>query len=94
MNENVLDVLLYLFENFSLPDIETGANVRDDLGEAGFFDDEIDDAFDWLSATAVTGVRDSPRPAPMRCGSMPGPNCWCWIPSVAVSLPISSTSAC
>ena len=55
MNENVLDVLLYLFENFSLPDIETGANVRDDLGEAGFFDDEIDDAFDWLSATRGDG---------------------------------------
>ena len=55
MNENVLDVLLYLFENFSLPDIGTSGEIRDNLGEAGFFPDEIDDAFDWLSATRGDG---------------------------------------
>ena len=30
MNENVLDVLLYLFENFSLPDIGTSGDERCD----------------------------------------------------------------
>jgi len=55
MNENLLDVLLYLFENFALAPAltsdDTAANVRDDLGDAGFFPDEIDDAFEWLRAT-------------------------------------------
>ncbi len=51
MNENLLDVLLYLFENFSMPDAEHAANVRDDLDDAGFFPDEIDDAFAWIRAS-------------------------------------------
>lgn len=55
MNENLLDVLLYLFENFSLADAEHAANVRDDLGDAGFFPDEIDDAFAWIRATQPQG---------------------------------------
>ncbi|WP_423823074.1 DUF494 domain-containing protein [Salinisphaera sp. SPP-AMP-43] len=55
MNENVLDVLLYLFENFSLTDVGATGEVRDDLGDAGFFPDEIDDAFDWLRAAQPEG---------------------------------------
>lgn len=55
MNENVLDVLLYLFENFSLPDVGATGEVRRDLGDAGFFPDEIDDAFDWLRAAQPEG---------------------------------------
>ncbi|MES1927100.1 DUF494 domain-containing protein [Salinisphaera sp. T31B1] len=55
MNENLLDVLLYLFENFSLADAEHAANIRDDLDEAGFFPDEIDDAFAWIRATDPAG---------------------------------------
>lgn len=48
MNENLLDVLLYLFENFSMPDAAETTQVRADLDEAGFFPDEIDDAFAWI----------------------------------------------
>ncbi|MAS09699.1 DUF494 family protein [Salinisphaera sp.] len=55
MNENLLDVLLYLFENFSLADAEHMSSVRDDLGDAGFFPDEIDDAFAWIRATDPDG---------------------------------------
>lgn len=55
MNENLLDVLLYLFENFSLADAEHLSSVRDDLDDAGFFPDEIDDAFAWIRATDPTG---------------------------------------
>lgn len=55
MNENLLDVLLYLFENFALTPAlnssDAAANVRDDLDDAGFFPEEIDDAFEWLRAT-------------------------------------------
>jgi Smg protein len=55
MNENLLDVLLYLFENFSLTDAESMRNVRADLDDAGFFPDEIDDAFAWIRATQPQG---------------------------------------
>lgn len=55
MNENILDVLLYLFENFSLPDVGATGDVREDLDDAGFQPDEIDDAFDWLRAAQLEG---------------------------------------
>lgn len=55
MNENLLDVLLYLFENFSMPDAEYTAQVRADLDEAGFFADEIDDAFAWIRGSQADG---------------------------------------
>lgn len=48
MNENLLDVLLYLFENFALPDPEHSAQMRADLGEAGFHPEEIDNALAWI----------------------------------------------
>lgn len=63
MNENVLDVLLYLFENFSLTDVGATVDVRDDLGDAGFFPDEIDDAFDWLRAAQPEGRAPIVAPA-------------------------------
>lgn len=51
MNENLLDVLLYLFENFAMPGTEYSAQVRADLGEAGFFSEDIDDALAWIHAS-------------------------------------------
>lgn len=53
MNEHLLDLLLYLFENFSMPDIDHSPQVRADLDEAGFFPEEIDDAFDWIRGSQV-----------------------------------------
>jgi Smg protein len=55
MNEYILDVLLYLFENFALTDVGATGDVRRDLGNAGFQRDEINDAFDWLRATQAEG---------------------------------------
>src|SRR5699024_3432765 len=54
MNEHLLDLLLYLFENFSMPDVARSPQVRADLGEAGYFPEEIDDAFDWIRASQST----------------------------------------
>lgn len=51
MNENLLDLLLYLFENFAMPDITYSAQIRADLDDAGFFPEEIDDAFAWIKAS-------------------------------------------
>ena len=51
MKENVLDVLMYLFETYvdTDEDPEPDQNeLRDELSRAGFGDREIDRALDWL----------------------------------------------
>ena len=51
MKENVLDVLMYLFETYvdAEDDPEPDQNeLRIELGRAGFGDTEIDRALDWL----------------------------------------------
>jgi len=56
MKENVLDVLVYLFENYldaegqSTPDQDT---VREDLEELGFPGHDIDKALRWLEELAT-----------------------------------------
>ncbi|MFP4208155.1 MAG: DUF494 family protein [Wenzhouxiangella sp.] len=55
MKENVLDLLMYLFENYIYDEPETTPD-RDSLGdsleEAGFSSAEIDRAFSWLDGLA------------------------------------------
>ena len=51
MKENVLDVLMYLFETYVDTDEEPEPDhneLRDELARAGFGDPEIDRALDWL----------------------------------------------
>ena len=51
MRENVLDVLMYLFETYIETQDETEMDHEDlrlDLTEAGFNSTEIEKAFDWL----------------------------------------------
>jgi len=51
MKENVLDVLMYLFETYVDIEEEPEADhneLRDELARAGFGDPEIDRALDWL----------------------------------------------
>jgi Smg protein len=55
MKENVLDVLMYLFETYvdAEEEPEPDQNVlRDELARAGFADREIDRALDWLDGLA------------------------------------------
>ncbi|ACL71291.1 DUF494 family protein [Thioalkalivibrio sulfidiphilus] len=55
MKENVLDVLMYLFENYIDEDTEIEPDriqLQDKLLEAGFPGAEIDRAFDWLENLA------------------------------------------
>jgi len=55
MKENVLDVLMYLFETYIDADEEPEPNqneLRDELSRAGFNDTEIDRALDWLDGLA------------------------------------------
>jgi len=51
MKENVLDVLMYLFETYVDTEEEPDPDqneLRDELASAGFADAEIDRALDWL----------------------------------------------
>ena len=61
MKENVLDVLMYLFETYvDSEDNEPEADhneLRDELSRAGFADSEIDRALDWLDG--LTDQQDS-----------------------------------
>jgi len=55
MKENVLDVLMYLFETYVDADAEPEANqseLRGELVRAGFGGVEIDRALDWLDGLA------------------------------------------
>ncbi len=64
MKENVLDVLMYLFENY-LEDDNVYQTDRDtlkvELEEAGFADREVSRAFTWLEALACN-AGDASRP--------------------------------
>jgi Smg protein len=60
MKENVLDVLMYLFETYVDTDEEPEADhneLRDELLRAGFGDPEIDRALHWLDG--LTDHQDS-----------------------------------
>ncbi len=55
MKENVLDVLMYLFENYMNDEIEFNTDeeaLRVELQQAGFRSTEISKAFDWLDGLA------------------------------------------
>jgi Smg protein len=55
MKENVLDVLMYLFENYMDSDTEIDPDqetLKADLQDAGFPHVEISKAFDWLEGLA------------------------------------------
>jgi len=61
MKENILDVLMYLFENYMNDDIEFDSDeesLRTELQAAGFRQTEISKAFDWLEG--LSDLQDSP----------------------------------
>jgi Smg protein len=63
MKENVLDVLMYLFENYVDEDTEIEPDriqLQDKLLEAGFPGAEIDKAFDWLENLASQEAHRNP----------------------------------
>lgn len=61
MKETVLDVLMYLFENYQhgeFVDTENQENLRDELTAAGFPVEEVNHAFSWLDG--LTEQRQQP----------------------------------
>ena len=58
MSESVLDVLMYLFENFSEQEPEAGPDqviLREELLQAGFGEFEVDRALGWLEELTTGG---------------------------------------
>jgi Smg protein len=73
MKENVLDVLMYLFENY----MDEGPEFHSDqetlfveLSQAGFPRTEINKAFNWLEGLSAMREAAAPVCAPERSGSM------------------------
>ncbi len=61
MKETLLDVLMYLFENYhdgELEGVENQQTLRVELAAAGFPEEEVDHAFAWLDGLARQ--RDTP----------------------------------
>ena len=59
MKENILDVLMYLFENYMNDEIDTYKDedaLRSELQQAGFHQRQISKAFDWLEG--LTTLQD------------------------------------
>jgi Smg protein len=55
MNENVVDILIYLYENYmdgDQPPPDDQNALRQDLAEVGFSQNEIEKAFSWLDELA------------------------------------------
>ncbi len=55
MKENILDVLIYLFENYMIEDADYQSDqetLARELAQAGFGDHDITRAFDWLEHLA------------------------------------------
>jgi Smg protein len=64
MKQSVIDVLIYLFENYFDDEIEIETDqdrVKFELSEAGFDRHQIAKAFDWLHDLAITNDGDLPR---------------------------------
>lgn len=67
MKENVLDVLMYLFQNYMDGEAEsqpTKESLEMELTEAGFHHGEIGKAFDWLEGLALL-QQSEPRRFPV-----------------------------
>lgn len=58
MNENVLDVLLYLYDHYVLFEVSEEPEIaRQDLHEIGFHAEEIEHAIGWLRMTQMESNR-------------------------------------
>ena len=65
MKENVLDVLMYLFETYIDTEEEPEADqneLREELSRAGFRDAEIEHALDWLDGLSANHELVLPNP--------------------------------
>ena len=65
MNENIIDVLIYIFENYMGGDENMPHDqitLEEELAQAGFPGDEIKKAFDWLDELARNQISMNQNP--------------------------------
>jgi Smg protein len=67
MKESVLDILIYLFENYVDSDVDAAPEpdrdtLKTELEQAGFADREIDQALAWLESLSTSPARNKPVP--------------------------------
>ena len=68
MKESVLDILIYLFENYFDADLESAPEpdretLKDELERAGFSEREVGRALEWLEQLSTDPGRGSAMPA-------------------------------
>lgn len=64
MKENIFDVLMYLFDNYMDEDSEIPPDndlVKTELLAAGFVDNDVIRAFDWLESLASEDINVTPQ---------------------------------
>ena len=64
MKENIFDVLMYLFDNYMDEDSENPPDndlVKTELLAAGFVDNDVIRAFDWLESLASEDINVTPQ---------------------------------
>ncbi|HLS82497.1 MAG TPA: DUF494 domain-containing protein [Steroidobacter sp.] len=69
MKESVLDILIYLFENYFDADLECAPEpdrdtLKDELERAGFSEREVGRALDWLGELSADPERSGLAPGP------------------------------
>lgn len=67
MKESVLDILIYLFENYFDADIESAPEpdrdtLKEELERAGFSESEVERALDWLEKLSADTQREAIAP--------------------------------
>lgn len=67
MKESVLDILIYLFENYVDGEVDMAPEpdrdtLKTELEQAGFADREIDQALVWLESLSASPAADNPVP--------------------------------
>ncbi|MEZ5500939.1 MAG: DUF494 domain-containing protein [Steroidobacteraceae bacterium] len=66
MNQNILDVLIYVFDHYMLADggeVPPRPELVRDLAEAGFAESSVHRALDWLADLAAKGEHGPLQPA-------------------------------
>lgn len=88
----MMDILMYLFETYIHSDVELMVDqdeLADELSRAGFHQDDIYKALNWLEKLAQLQDADRPHTSPaahsLLCVCTPRKRWIGWIPNAAVS---------
>jgi len=77
VKDNVLDLLIYLFENYMSTDDDRPDRhaLKTELDKAGFVEPDISRALEWLDGCRANSWAGSPRRPRVLCGCSAARNC-------------------